>query len=463
MPPHLKTPEYKTVSLDLKELNEDGTFEGYAAVYQVKDLGGDIIELGAFKRSIDHKGGKFPILAAHDVHQEVGLAELAEDDYGIKVVRGKLYISTNPLDEIPEARKAYIRMRRRKDAGMPMGMSIGYETLQHQYQGNVRHIKEARLWEISVDVTFPMNPLAGVTDVKTLTADEDAAIVQTVAELKQASTVIQTLILAKSTFPTVAEARKWVREHDFKSAGVDETDDSWRFRQIEPTKCQENTFRTITITDGVKAVVCRPTEESSTMPPAAERKEGFAQTFAQIQQTRTLSEERWQIDSAFWQSCSSILCDADLTGAEKLQMLQTSLGEFQTAFMSWANRYVAVMDAQAAANESLAADLDLSLKTALFEAFRASVPIPPEGQEDKAGRVLSRRNRTLISQAVTQLTALLAATEDAGDPAKSHAPASPGAPAPADPASDSGASHAETISDEDAQAFLTDIRALTGR
>jgi HK97 family phage prohead protease len=50
----------------------------------------------------------------------------------------------------PTALKAYTFMK----AGVIKGMSIGFETLQSSINGDVRQLKELRLWEISV-VTFP--------------------------------------------------------------------------------------------------------------------------------------------------------------------------------------------------------------------------------------------------------------------------------------------------------------------
>jgi len=75
--------------------------------------------------------------------------------------------------------------------------------------------------------------------------------------------IMQTLILSKETFPTKAEATKWVRDHDFvvKPDAPDETEDSWRFRQREPGDFIDSSFRTIDITDGVKGVVGRLKEE----------------------------------------------------------------------------------------------------------------------------------------------------------------------------------------------------------
>lgn len=77
-------------------------------------------------------------------------------------------------------------------------------------------------------------------------------------EEKQEETTIQTIILSKEIFPTLEDARKWATDNEFKHDKVDETPASWRFRQIDPSECKEDTLRTITLTEGVKAVICRP-------------------------------------------------------------------------------------------------------------------------------------------------------------------------------------------------------------
>ena len=66
--------------------------------------------------------------------------------------------------------------------------------------------------------------------------------------------VVQTLILSKDKFKSVESARAWVKDHDFKSGGVDETDDSYRFRQRDPDNFIPGSFKTFDVTDGVKAV-----------------------------------------------------------------------------------------------------------------------------------------------------------------------------------------------------------------
>jgi len=84
-----------------------------------------------------------------------------------------------------------------------------------------------------------------------------------ILEKQRPTAVIQTLILSKGRFQSAESARGWVSEHDFMSDKMDETEDSFRFRQREPGDFQDGSFRTIDITDGVKAVVGRLKERSA--------------------------------------------------------------------------------------------------------------------------------------------------------------------------------------------------------
>lgn len=78
---------------------------------------------------------------------------------------------------------------------------------------------------------------------------------------KQAGTMIQTLILSKERFGDRESAVTWIENNDFSAEKVDETENSFRFRQRDPSDFDPNgfgpgeQFRTITITTGVSAVV----------------------------------------------------------------------------------------------------------------------------------------------------------------------------------------------------------------
>jgi len=146
-----------TIPLEVKGLH-DREFEGHGSIFKNVDLGGDIVVPGAFKRSLEqHKSnGSLPALFwMHDPSRVAGKwLEMSEDSVGLKV---KGVLAPTPLgDEI----RTLLKMEAVK------GLSIGYRTLDHDYDrhGN-RLIKEAELWEVSV-VSLPMNPLAQVAHVK---------------------------------------------------------------------------------------------------------------------------------------------------------------------------------------------------------------------------------------------------------------------------------------------------------
>lgn len=69
-------------------------------------------------------------------------------------------------------------------------------------------------------------------------------------------TVVQTLILSKSVF-TKVQANAWITAHNYKikPGAPDETEDSYRYRQRDPSEFREGSLRTIEMTRGVKAVI----------------------------------------------------------------------------------------------------------------------------------------------------------------------------------------------------------------
>lgn len=74
------------------------------------------------------------------------------------------------------------------------------------------------------------------------------------------SMVVQSLIFDKKIFITAAAVREWVaNHHNFTVHKIDETDASFRVRQLDPSAFIEGSFRTITLpgVKGIKAVVGR--------------------------------------------------------------------------------------------------------------------------------------------------------------------------------------------------------------
>lgn len=150
--------ETKDFTFEIKELNEEKRiFEGYASVFGNVDAYGDIVQKGAFKKTINERKDKIKILWQHNPTQPIGkLSEAKEDNIGLKI-KGKIS-KTEKGDEVLQLMKD----------GVIDELSIGYNTIKKDYDddGN-RLLKEIKLFEVS-PVTFAANPLAGVTSVKSL-------------------------------------------------------------------------------------------------------------------------------------------------------------------------------------------------------------------------------------------------------------------------------------------------------
>jgi len=151
----MKTKDFK---LDLKSVNDDGTFEGYLSVFGVVDLGNDLVEQGAFTKTLQEQGGKFVMLWQHDTKQPIGEFEAQQDQYGLKV-KGTLTMG------LKQAQEALALLK----AGVIRGLSIGYKSVKDQMVKGIRHLKEIKLYEGSI-VTFPMLPVAQI-DLGTVKSD----------------------------------------------------------------------------------------------------------------------------------------------------------------------------------------------------------------------------------------------------------------------------------------------------
>jgi hypothetical protein len=143
--------------LELTALS-DREFEGHGSVFGNEDLGGDVVLPGAFKRTLAQhvKSGRLPpMFWMHDPGRVAGKwLDMYEDDDGLHV---KGVLAPTPLGD-------EIRTLLKMDA--VSGLSIGYSTLDADYDDDGRRLlKEVELWEVSV-VSLPMNPLAQVTHAK---------------------------------------------------------------------------------------------------------------------------------------------------------------------------------------------------------------------------------------------------------------------------------------------------------
>ena len=144
--------------LPVAALESDGTFRGYASLFNRVDLGRDRVLPGAFTASVARRGaGGVRMLFQHDPAQVIGTWRVVREDPAGLWVEGHL------SPDVAKAREVRALMR----SGALDGLSIGYHTVRARRdpRSGVRSIVEADLWEVSV-VTFPMLPEARVTEVK---------------------------------------------------------------------------------------------------------------------------------------------------------------------------------------------------------------------------------------------------------------------------------------------------------
>jgi uncharacterized protein len=81
--------ETKRAALTIAKVDEQGIFEGYASLFNIVDLGGDIVMPGAFARTLKSVGASgVKMLWQHDGKQPIGAwTSLIEDGRGLKAGR----------------------------------------------------------------------------------------------------------------------------------------------------------------------------------------------------------------------------------------------------------------------------------------------------------------------------------------------------------------------------------------
>jgi len=157
----MKNWETKDFKFSVSDMNDElGTFTGYASIFGAVDSYGDVVEKGAFRKTIREKG-QFPMLWSHAIDIPIGVIKAKEDTTGLKV-EGQLNLDVQRAKEIRSLMKQ----------GAVQGLSIGYQVTKSDPgevdKAPVRVLKEVALWEIS-PVVFQACPGALVADVK---ADE---------------------------------------------------------------------------------------------------------------------------------------------------------------------------------------------------------------------------------------------------------------------------------------------------
>lgn len=207
----MKIPETKDFQFKFTLNDEDGNkglFTGYASVFGAIDSYGDVVEKGAFKKSIKERN-PLPMLWSHSVDEPIGIINVKEDPTGLKA-EGHLNL------DVPRA----VWVRSLMKQGAVTGLSIGYETLKSEPgtvgKTNVRRLQELRLWEVS-PVVFPACREAQIADVKSASVDGDDDAPITLEPLEEPGQptpepIVEPESIHSAQFKTYAEVVKEFRE-----------------------------------------------------------------------------------------------------------------------------------------------------------------------------------------------------------------------------------------------------------
>lgn len=140
--------------LDAKAIDDDGNIEGLAVGYGNIDHGGDQVMPGAISASIEGRKS-LPMLLYHDQRRPAGVwTDFKEVSEGL-LVKGRFSLSTRGGQEAHGLAKD----------GALSGLSMGYRSLKHRFEGKTRQLLQVALHEISL-VTVPMNDRTRIMSVK---------------------------------------------------------------------------------------------------------------------------------------------------------------------------------------------------------------------------------------------------------------------------------------------------------
>lgn len=182
--------EYKTFEIKSVDYNNESTeliIEGYASNFGNKDEKQltyipdamdyypcqDIVNKGAFKKTLSERKGRIAFCKNHDIDDAKGkILEIKEDEIG-------LFVRIRISDAEPEL-KTKIREE------IYTEFSIGFKTIKATYEktkdGYIRNILEVKLYEVSI-VTIARNEKSKITDIKSMQM-VDAIINEILAETK---------------------------------------------------------------------------------------------------------------------------------------------------------------------------------------------------------------------------------------------------------------------------------------
>lgn len=173
---------YKSTALKIKDVDTvKGIVSGYFSAFGMKDSDGDIIQKGAYAKTIQERGPKstqprIKHLLDHSTAKVIGvLQELEEDNYGLAYVSK---LGTHTLGKDAAAMYA---------DGIITEHSVGFKTVNAKSdQDGTNIITEIMLWEGSSLQAWGANQYTPVTGMKSTLKDNPDALFERMDKLTKA-------------------------------------------------------------------------------------------------------------------------------------------------------------------------------------------------------------------------------------------------------------------------------------
>ena len=162
MPTKLKNRDllFKAQLTKIEDIDNKGIVKFYASVFGNLDKAGDIVDPGAYTKTITENLKEIQHYKNHDSRLMPGVVtEAKEDDRGL-LITSKLILGTQLGKETYEEYKAMA------EAGKSMFHSIGYIPVKEEKKDDGNHLKEIFLREVSTLTAHPANSEALTVDVK---------------------------------------------------------------------------------------------------------------------------------------------------------------------------------------------------------------------------------------------------------------------------------------------------------
>ena len=140
--------------------SKKGIVQFYTSIFDVKDADGDIIQKGAFTKTLSENSKRFRHLVDHRI--AVGLPlDAKETDTGL-LVTSQLFRGKQVADELLVEYMTYAEHEK------AMEHSFGYEVIQEMYdkQRDANILKELKVWEFTTMTTWGANENALQVGVK---------------------------------------------------------------------------------------------------------------------------------------------------------------------------------------------------------------------------------------------------------------------------------------------------------